>query len=94
MIAAGFLSEITKLAAPEFKKLKSAAVPLTPEERQKVMAAGAVWHHGPNGEATPAVRKAVVNGKTYYFCATHRAYRIASTLAGAIKHFAFIETTA
>ena len=78
----------------EFKAVNAGVKPLTPEERAEVMAAGAVWHHGPHGEATPAVRKSVVNGKTVYWCATHRAWRYADTLKGAIRHYRFIKTTA
>ncbi|MHA1469104.1 MAG: hypothetical protein ACTSSP_00935 [Candidatus Asgardarchaeia archaeon] len=89
--------ETTKYArskGPEMKTLKKNRRTLTDEERKKVMEAGAVWHHGPNGESTPAVWKAVVNGKTWYVCNTHRAYQCKPTLKGAIKEFDFIETTA
>jgi hypothetical protein len=86
--AESFLAE-----SPEIKTLKKNARPLDPEERAKVMKAGAVWHHGPNGEATPAVRKAVVNGKTWYWCATHRFGQVRSTLAAAIKTFPAVEET-
>ena len=55
---------------------------------------GAVWHHGPNGEETPAVWKAEVNGKTWFVCNTHRAYQCKPTLKGAINAYDFIETTA
>jgi hypothetical protein len=79
---------------PRLETLKKNKKPLTNEERAQVMKAGAVWHHGPNGEETPAVWKAVVNGKTWFACNTHRAYRVASTLKGAIKDFKYIETTA
>lgn len=79
--------------SPEIKTLKDNAIPLEPDERAQVMKAGAVWHHGRNGEATPAVRKAVVNGKTWYWCATHRAGRVKSTLKGAINAFEFVKTT-
>ena len=82
------------LAAPELKTLKDNKKKLTPEERDAVMKAGAVWHHGPDGEKTPAVWKAEVKGKTWYGCNTHRAYRVAPTLKGAIKEFEFIKTTA
>lgn len=79
--------------SPEIKTLKDNARALDPEERAEVMKAGAVWHHGPDGEATPAVRKAVINGKTWYWCATHRAGQVKSTLKAAIKAFDFVKTT-
>ena len=41
----------------EITLLKERRVPLTPEERKLVMESKAVWHHGPNGEETPAVWK-------------------------------------
>lgn len=77
-----------------YDKLKAAATPLTPEERAIVMARGAVWHHGPGGAESPAIRKGAVDGKTYYWCGTHRAWAHAPTLAGAIQKFKFIKTTA
>jgi hypothetical protein len=79
--------------SPEIATLKKSARPLDPEERAQVMKAGAVWHHGPSGQATPAVRKAIVKGKTWYWCATHRAGRVKPTLKGAIKAFDFVKTT-
>lgn len=86
-------AESRLLESPEIKTLKKNARPLDPQERTQVMKAGAVWHHGPNGEATPAVRKAVVNGKTWYWCATHRFGQVRSTLAAAIKTFPAVEET-
>ena len=80
--------------SPEFKTLKKNARPLDPEERTQVMKAGAVWHMGKDGAASPAVRKAVINGKTWYWCATHRAGQVKPTLKGAIKAFDFVKTTA
>jgi hypothetical protein len=82
------------LESPEIKTLKKNQCPLDPEERAQVMKAGAVWHMGKDGAASPAVRKAVVNGKTWYWCATHRAGQVRSTLKAAIKSFDFIKTTA
>ena len=79
----------------EFKTLKDNKLPLTPEEREEVMNAKAVWHHGPNGKETPAISKAEVRGKTIYFTYTHRAFDSAPTLKGAIKCFHdFIKETA
>lgn len=88
------LTEGLILESPDQKKLKKNRKPLSDEERAEVMKRGAVWHHGPNGEETPAVWKSVVNGKTWYCCNTHRAIQIKPTLKGAIKAFEFIKTTA
>lgn len=82
------------LAAPDIETLKNNKKKLTDEERDEVMKAGAVWHHGPNGEETPAVQKAVVDGKEWFWCATHRAGQVKPTLKGAIKAYDFIKTTA
>ncbi len=82
------------LEHPLVKTLKKNKKPLTDEERKEVMRKGAVWHHGPKGEKTPAVWKSVVNGKTWYACNTHRAIQVKSTLKAAIRAFSFIKTTA
>ena len=87
------LKELLLTESPEQKTLKKHKVPLTDEERKQVMDAGAVWHHGPNVEETPAIWKAAVKGKSWYICNTHRAVQIKSTLKGAIKAFDFIKTT-
>ncbi|MCD6436254.1 MAG: hypothetical protein J7L15_07680 [Clostridiales bacterium] len=89
--------ETKKYAAskvPKMETLKKNKKPLTEEERKEVMDRGAVWHHGPNGEETPAVWKAVVKGETWYVCNTHRAFQCKPTLKGAINAYDFIETTA
>lgn len=80
----------------EFQKLKDNKVPLTDEERAKVMKADAVWHHGPNGEATPAVWKSKDNkGNITYVTHTHRAYNTAKSLQACInKYHNFIKGTA
>jgi len=52
----------------EYKNLKKNKVPLTDEEREKVIAAGAIWHSGPGGTKTSAVWKSVINGKTRFIC--------------------------
>lgn len=80
---------------PRFKTLKANKVPLTPEERAEVMQAKAVWHYSHLGRATPAVWKAVVDGKDWYCTNTHRAYNVRPTLKGAIQRFHdFVKTTA
>lgn len=85
---------IDKLAS-EFSKLKQNRKPLTQEERSQVMNSKAVWRHGPRGEETPAVWKSNLNGKTYYITNTHRAYKKAPTIKGAISNYHnFIKETA
>lgn len=88
---------INEAKKSKFEKLKDDKIPLTDEERKKVMDAKAVWHHGPNGEETPAVWKSKnkKTGKVTYICHTHRAYNTAPTLKGAISRFhKFIKGTA
>ncbi len=79
---------------PKYEILEKNKVSLTGEERKEVMDRGVVWHHGPNGEETPAVWKAEVDGKMWYICATHRCCSVKPTLKGAINSYDFIETTA
>jgi len=93
-----FSQHMEKLAKKSsFAILKKYKVPLSPEERAEVMKRKAVWHHGPNGEATPAVWKST-NPKTKnttYVVNTHRAYNKRPTLAGAISRYhKFIKGTA
>lgn len=86
---------LIKIAKNFFEQLKENQVPLTDEERDQVMKSKAVWHHGPNGEETPAVWKSVVNGKTWYVTHTHRAYNKRPTIKGAIyRYHSFIKDTA
>lgn len=73
---------------PDIKALKTHRRPLTPEERSEVIQAGAVWDDG-----SPGVWKAVVNGRPWYVCSTHRAGQVKPTLKGAISSFKFIKTT-
>ena len=79
-----------------FQILKENKIPLTKEERNKVMKARAAWHHGPHGEPTPAVWKSKdSSGKIKYVTNTYRAYNTAPTLRGAISRFHnFIKSTA
>jgi hypothetical protein len=78
---------------PKLATLKKNQVKLSNDERSLVMKQNAVWHHGPNGEKSAAIKKSVVNGKTWFWCNTHRAYQVKPTLKGAIKAFEFIKTT-
>jgi predicted phosphodiesterase len=80
----------------EFEKLKDNQVQLSKEEREEVMKAKAVWHHGPNGEETSAVWKSKnKDGSFIYVTHTHRAYNTAKTLKAAInKYHKFIKSTA
>lgn len=81
----------------DFEKLQDNKIPLTDEEREKVMKADAIWHHGPNGAPSPAVWKSKnkKTGKITYVTHTHRAYNTAPTLKGAISRYhKFIKGTA
>lgn len=71
--------------------------PLDPDERKMVMLRKAIWHHGPNGEGTPAIWKSIdpKTGKTTFITNTHRAMNTASTVKGAINRYhKFIKGTA
>jgi hypothetical protein len=74
-------------SGPQFDILEKGKINLTDDERERVMIAKAVWHFGSNGKPSPAIKKAIVRGKTYYYCNTHRCYQSAKTLDGAIKKF-------
>jgi len=80
----------------EFKILNKNKIPLSKEERKKVMNKKAVWHHGPNGEESPAVWKTSdKSGKIWYVTNTHRAYQKRPTIEGAINiYHRFIKGTA
>lgn len=78
-----YLSEAYKLSA-----LQANRVQLTAEEREKVMSAKAVWHHGKNGEATPAIWKSSDSqGNPIYVTNTHRAMAAEKTIDAAIRKF-------
>jgi len=93
-----FNDELTKLGYdmkghPNYKDFKKNKVKLTPEERAQVMKAKAVWHFN-GGSPSPAVGKAVINGKTWYETHTHRAINYAPSVKGAISRFhKFIKST-
>ena len=80
-------------SGPDFKTLKKNRKDLTPEEREEVMRAKAVWNF--TGSPTPAVWKSEINGKTWFVTNTHRAYNVTSTLKGTIRRYHdFIKGTA
>ena len=74
-------------SGPHFDTLEKSKVKLTDSEREQTIKAKAIWHHGPAGKPSPAIKKAVIRGRTYYYCNTHRCYQSAPTIAGAIKKF-------
>lgn len=80
-------SFISLVESPQMDTLKKNKVKITDEERNQIMKAKAVWHHGPNGEETPAVWKSVVDGKTWYVTNTHRCYAAKKTLKAAINAY-------
>lgn len=84
MRANDFLTE----RATELETLKKNKVSLTDEERKIVMDKKAVWHHGQNGKASPAVWKSENSkGNTKFVTNTHRAYQVRDTLKGAINAY-------
>jgi hypothetical protein len=69
-------------SGPTWKSLKKNEVEFTPQERKQIKKLdGASWI------------KAVINGKTWYVCYTHRAASAKPTLRGAIASYKYIETT-
>jgi YHS domain-containing protein len=74
-------------SGPQFDTLEKGKVKLTDIEHERVITAKAVWHFGSSSKPSPAIKKAIVHGKTYYYCNTHRCYQFAKTLDSAIKKF-------
>ena len=79
----------------EMEVLKANKISLDDKERDKVMKAGAVWHHGLGGKESPAVWKSKNgSGKIKYVCNTHRMYQVRDTLSAAIKAYDKVKTSA
>ena len=95
-----FLDELEKIAKhrkSSMQVLKDNRVPLSNEERKIVMERDATWHHGQNGERTPAVWKSLnkKTGKVTFITNTHRAYNTSNSVRGAINRYhKFIKGTA
>lgn len=86
----------SKKRKSKFQKLEDNKIPLTDEEREKVMNADAVWHFSPGNKPSPAVWKSKdpKTKKITYVTNTHRAYNTAPTLKGAIgRYHKFIKGT-
>jgi hypothetical protein len=75
------------LESPTIATLEKHRIGLEPGERQQIMRAKAVWHHGKNGAESPAIHKAIVGGKTWWWSNTHRCGQVRPTLKGAIRSF-------
>ncbi len=73
MIEAYDIVEQLLQESPELKTLKANRRSLSAEERQEA------------GEAS--VQKSVVNGKTWYWSATHRCYQVRPSLKAAISAY-------
>jgi hypothetical protein len=75
---------------PTWKALKRYRVPLDPEERKLALERKARWNDGSMG-----IKKAKFpDGKTWYYCNTHRAGAVRPTLKGALSKWPFIKSTA
>ena len=70
---------------PDLDTLKKHRVSLTPEEK-------AAFKECSQDQSATAL-KAVVDGKTWYACYTHRAYRVSPTLKGALAEYPDIAAT-
>ncbi len=103
------LIKLAKKRQYTMKELKEHRIEMTKAELDEVFKRKAVWHHGINGEETPAVWKShdvarsveeAGNTKTpirhdLYITNTHRAMAVSPTLKGAInKYHSFIKGTA
>ncbi len=87
--------ELKEKKKTELEVLKDNKIPLTDEERKQVMDAGATWHHGKNGEPSPAVWKSKdSDGKIKYVCNTHRMYQSRNSLSAAINAYDIVERSA
>jgi hypothetical protein len=75
------------MESPTIATLEKNRIDLEPEERQQIMKAKAVWPFGKNGADSPAIHKATVKGKTWFWSNTHRCGQVRPTLKGAIKAF-------
>ena len=79
----------------DFKQLKNNQVPLSEEERKIAMDAGAFWDTPQGKQCAVWKSKNPKTGETVYITHTHRAFRVAPTLKGAIREFhSFIKDTA
>lgn len=73
--------------APDLETLKKHRQVLSPEEK------AAIPKDLPQGDGA-SVLKATVNGKTWYACYTHRAFKSSPTFKGMLKHYPAIAATA
>lgn len=73
MLEAWDIAEQLLQESPELKTLKANTRNLSDDEREAA------------GEA--AIRKSVVNGKTWYWSATHRCYQVRPTLKAAVNAY-------
>lgn len=80
-------TEALLVETPQIKTLKDNQQPLEPTERSQVLQAGAVWHQGIGGDKSPAIKKSIVDGQTWYWSNTHRVYQADKTLKAAIRSF-------
>lgn len=84
---AAFQEAMELLESPLISTLEKHRVDLEPEEREQIMKAKAVWPFGKKGADSPAIHKAVHQGKTWWWSNTHRCGQVRPTLKGAIKAF-------
>lgn len=77
----------TLLESPDLEKLKKHRQSLTPEEKAQIPTGL------PQGDGATVI-KAVVDGKTWYACYTHRACQVRSSMAQLAKVYPQIASTA